>query len=83
MPCQRNCEVKRLNLILKDIKHDKLKTLREIYEVTEELGRDNPHRREEVARSKIDIEQKLVIAVAEVMNIEEEISRGCTTCREN
>ena len=83
MPCQRNCEVKRLNLILKDIKHDKLKTLREIYEVTDELGRDNPHRREEVARSKIEIEQKLVTAVAEVMYIEEEISRGCTTCREN
>ena len=83
MPCQHNCEVKRLNFILKDIKHDKIKTLREIYEVTEQLGRDNPHRREEVTRSKREIEQKLMTGVAELMYIEDEISRGCTTCREN
>ena len=83
MPCQHNCEVKRLNLILKDIKNDKIKTLKNIYEVTEELGRDNPHRREEVTRSKREIEQKLMTAIAELMYIEDEISRGCTTCREN
>ena len=83
MPCQQTCEVKRLNLILKDIKQDKLKTLREIYEVTDQLGRDNPHRREEVTRSKQEIEQKLMTGVAELMYIEDEISRGCTTCQEN
>ena len=83
MPCQQTCEVKRLNLILKDIKKDKIKTLREIYEVTDQLGRDNPHRREEVTRSKQEIEQKLMTGVAELMYIEDEISRGCTTCREN
>ena len=83
MPCQQTCEVKRLNLILKDIKQDKIKTLREIYEVTEQLGRDNPHRREEVTRSKQEIEQKLMTGVAELMYIEDEISRGCTTCQEN
>ena len=83
MPCQRNCEVERLNFQLKDIKHDKINTLKEIYEVTEELGRDNPHRRDEVTRSKREIEQKLMTAIAELMYIEDEISRGCTTCREN
>ena len=83
MPCQQTCEVKRLNLILKDIKQDKLKTLREIYEVTDQIGRDNPHRREEVTRSKQEIEQKLMTGVAELMIIEDEIARGCTTCREN
>ena len=83
MPCQHNCEVKRLNLILKDIKHDKIKTLKNIYEVTEELGRENPHRREEVARSKREISQKLMAGIAELMYIEEELSRGCTTCRTN
>ena len=83
MPCQRNCEVERLNFQLKDIKHDKINTLKEIYEVTEQLGRDHPHRRDEVTRSKREIEQKLMTAVAELMYIEDEISRGCTTCREN
>ena len=83
MPCQHNCEVKRLNVQLKDIKYDKIITLKEIYEVTEQLGRDHPHRRDEVTRSKREIEQKLMTAVAELMYIEDEISRGCTTCREN
>ena len=83
MPCQHNCDVKRLNFQLKDIKHDKINTLKEIYEVTEELGRGNPHRRDEVTGSKREIEQKLMTAVAELMYIEDEISRGCTTCREN
>jgi hypothetical protein len=75
--------VERLNFQLKDIKHDKINTLKEIYEVTEELGRGNPHRRDEVTRSEREIEQKLMTAVAELMYIEDEISRGCTTCREN
>ena len=83
MPCQQQCEVKRLNLILKDIKNDKIKTLKNIYEVTEELGRENPHRRDEVARSKREISQKLIAGLSELMYIEEELSRGCTTCRAN
>ena len=61
----------------------RLALLKEIYEVTEELGRGNPHRRDEVTRSEREIEQKLMTAVAELMYIEDEISRGCTTCREN
>ena len=83
MPCQHNCEVNQLNAQLKEIKPDKIITLKEIYEVTEELGRDHPHRRDEVTRSKREIEQKLMTAVAELMYIEDEITRGCTTCREN
>ena len=83
MPCQQTCEVKRLNLILKDVKLDKLKTLREIYEVTDQIGRDHPHRREEVTRSKVDIEDKIMTGVAELMIIEDEIARGCATCRES
>ena len=75
--------MKRLNLILKDVKLDKLKTLREIYEVTDQIGRDHPHRREEVTRSKEDIEDKIMTGVAELMIIEDEIARGCATCREN
>ena len=46
-------------------------------------SRDNPHRIEEVTRSKQEIELKLMTGVAELMIIEEEIERGCTTCRES
>ena len=83
MPCQYNCDVKWLNFQLKDIKIDKIETLRDIYEVTDQLGRDHPHRRDEMTRSKIEIDEKLMTAVAELLCIEDEISRGCTTCREN
>ena len=52
MPCHHNCEIKQLNAQLKEIKQDKIITLKEIFEVTEQLGRDHPHRRDEVTRSK-------------------------------
>ena len=83
MPCQRNCEIIQLNARLKDIKLDKIATLRQILEVTEELGRDQPHRRDEVTRSKREIEQKLMSAIAELMYLEEEITNGCSACQEN
>ena len=75
--------MKRLNFQLKDIKIDKVEILREIYEVTVEIGRDYPHRRDEMERSKIEIYDKLTTAVAELLCIEDEIVRGCTTCRDN
>ena len=83
MPCQHNCDVKRLNFQLKDIKIDKIETLREIYEVTVEIGRDYPHRREEMNRSKVELYEKITKAVAELLITEDEIVRGCTTCRDN
>ena len=75
--------MKQLNFQLKDIKIDKVETLREIYEVTVEIGRDYPHRRDEMNRSKDEIYEKLTTAVAELLIIEDEIVRGCTTCRDN
>ena len=83
MPCQQTCEVKRLNLILKDVEQDKIRTLRDIYDVTDQIGKENPRRFEEMTRNKQEIKQKLMTGVAELMIIEEEIERGCTTCRES
>ena len=83
MPCQENCEMEQLNLQLKDIKIDKVETLRDIYRVTDQIGRDPPHRREEMERNKAEIYEKLTTAVAQLLCIEDEIIRGCTTCRDN
>ena len=83
MPCQENCEMEQLNLQLKYIKVDKVDTLRDIYRVTDQIGRENPHRREEMEVSKAEIYEKLTTAVAQLLCIEEEIMRGCRTCREN
>ena len=83
MPCQRHCDVHRLNIQLKEIKLDKVKTLQEIYEVTDQLGRDNPQRKTVATRSKIEIKTKLKNAVFELLCIEDEVTRGCTMCRYN
>ena len=83
MPCNQTCEVKRLSLILKDIKIDKLKILRNSYDLTDQIRRDYPERYEEMTRNLLDIERKTIAGVAELMKVEEEIARGCTTCRES
>ena len=83
MPCNQTCEVKRLSLILRDIKIDKLKTLKKTYELTNRIRRDYPDKYEEMTRNMLDIERKTIAGVAELMKIEEEIARGCTTCRES
>ena len=83
MPCHHQCEIKQLNAQLKEIKQDKVATLRQILEVTEELGRDNPHQRDEVARSRRQIQRKLIDAISELMYINEEIATGCRTCQTN
>ena len=83
MPCNQTCEVKRLSLILRDIKIDKLKTLRNTYELTDQIRRDYPEKYEEMTRNLLDIERKTIAGVAELMKVEEEIARGCTTCRES
>ena len=83
MPCQQTCEVRRLTLILKDIKIDKLKTLKNTYELTDQIRRNYPERSEEMTRNMRDIERKTMSGVAELMTIEEELARGCTTCRES
>ena len=75
--------MKRLNLQLKDIKIDKVETLREIYRVSDQIGNDYPHRREEMERNKAEIYEKLTTAVAQLLCTEDEIIRGCTTCRDN
>ena len=44
---------------------------------------DHPERYEEMTRNLQDIEQQTLAGVAELMKVEEEITRGCTTCRES
>ena len=82
MPCLLTCEVRRLTLVLKDIKIDKLKTLKNTYELTVQIRRSYPEKEEEMSRNMRDIEQKTLTGVAELMTIEEELARGCTTCRD-
>ena len=83
MPCDPQCQIRQLNSQLITIKEEKIATLRQILDVTEELGRQAPHQRDEVARSKRQISQKLVEAMAELMYLTDEIAIGSNTCQTN
>ena len=83
MPCDPQCQIRQLNSQLITIKEEKIATLRQILDVTDELGRHAPNRRDEVARSKRQISQKLVEAVAELMYLTDEIANGCNPCQVN
>ena len=72
-----------LNARLKEIKQDKVVSLRQILEVTEELGRETPHGRDEVARNKRKVQRKLIDAITELMYLNDEIARGCNPCQTN
>ena len=83
MPCDPQCPVRELNSQLINIKEEKIATLRQILEVTDELGRQAPHRWDEVARGRRQIEYKLVEAVAELVYLTNEIALGCNSCQAN
>ena len=85
MPCDPQCQIqiRQLNSHLITIKEEKIATLRQILDVTDELGRQAPHRRDETARRRRQIEHKLVEAVAELVCLNNEIARGCNPCQVN
>ena len=69
MPCDPQCPVRGLNYQLINMKEDQIATLRQILEVTDELGRQAPHRRDEVARRRRQIQTKLVQAMTELVSL--------------
>ena len=83
MPCPQTCEVRKLTLVLKEIKTDKLKTLKKTYELTNHIRLNYPRKSDEMTRNMSNIERQTRSGVAELMKIEEELARGCTTCRES
>ena len=83
MPCDPQCPVREPNNQLINIKEEKIATLRQILDVTDELGHQAPHQRDEAARSRRQIEYKLVEAVAELVYLTDEIACGCNTCQVN
>ena len=83
MPCDPQCQIRELNSQLITIKEEKIATLWQILDVTDELGCQAPHRRDEAARRRRQIEYKLVEAVAELVYLTDEITRGCNPCQVN
>ena len=65
------------------MKQVQIATLRQIQEVTDEIGRQAPHRRDEVERNTSQIQTKLVLAMRELASVSDEIALGCDTCQAN
>ena len=65
------------------MKQVQIATLRQIQEVTDEIGRQVPHRRDEVERRTRQIQTKLVQAMRELASLTDEIALGCDTCQAN
>ena len=78
MPCDPQCRIRQLNGQLITIKEEKIATLQQILDVTEEIGR-----RDEVMRSKRRIIDKLVELMAEIAYLTAETDRGCNPCQPN
>ena len=83
MPCDPQCPIRRMNNQLKNMKQVKIATLRQIQEVTDEIGRHAPNRRDEVERNTSQIQTKLVLAMRELASLTDEIALGCDTCQAN
>ena len=83
MPCDPQCQIRQLNSQLITIKEEKIATLWQILDVTDELGCQAPHRRDEVERRRRQIQTKLVQAVAELVSLTDEIALGCDSCQAN
>jgi hypothetical protein len=83
MPCDPQCPVRGLNNQLINMKQVQIATLRQIQEVTDEIGRQAPHRRDEVERRTRQIQTKLVLAMRELASLTDEIALGCDTCQAN
>ena len=76
MPCKPNCE-QRLLLIVKE---EKIVKLRKVMEWVNDLGRQEPLRKEEI-RAKIEVvNNKIIKIMAESGLLVNKLSRGCRLC---
>ena len=65
------------------MKQVQIATLRQIQEVTDKIGCQAPHRKDEVERRTRQIQTKLVQAMRELASLTDEIALGCDTCQAN
>ena len=76
MPCNPNCEQR----LLLTIKEEKIAKLRKVMEWVNDLGRQEPLRKEEI-RAKIEVvDNKIIKIMAESGLLVNKLSRGCRLC---
>jgi hypothetical protein len=83
MPCDSQCPVRGLNNQLINMKQVQIATLWQIQEKNDEIGRQAPHRRDEVEGRTRQIQTKLVQTMRELASLTDEIALGCDTCQVN
>jgi len=76
MPCKPNCEQR----LLLTVKEEKIAKLRKILEWVNELGRQEPLRKEEVIAKVRVVDNQIIKIMAESGLLVNKLSRGCRLC---
>ena len=76
MPCRADCDLRQLLLA----KEDKISKLQQTKRWVDDLGRQEPHRREEIRGKQEVVTNKLVQALAEAGFLVNQLASGCAIC---
>ena len=78
MPCQADCDLRQLLLA----KEDKISRLQQTKRWVDDLGRQEPHRRDEIRAKQEVVTNKLVQTLAEARVLVNRLENGCVICNE-
>ena len=79
MPCKTDCEQRQLLLV----KEDKIAKLQQAMKWVNDLGNQEPHRREEVKTKLEVVNTEIVKTMAEAGLLVNKLARGCRLCNHN
>ena len=78
MPCRADCNLRQLLLA----KEDKISKLQQTKRWVDDLGRQEPHRHDEIRAKQEIVINKLVQTLAEAGVLVNKLASGCSTCNE-
>ena len=78
MPCRADCNLRQLLLA----KEDRIANLQQTKRWVDDLGRQEPHRHDEVKTKQDIVISKLVQTLAEAGVLVNKLAGGCSTCNE-
>ena len=78
MPCQVDCDLRQLLLA----KEDKISKLQQTKRWVDDLGRQEPHRHDEIRAKQEIVITKLVQTLAKAGVLVNKLANGCSICNE-
>ena len=78
MPCKVDCEQRQLLLV----KEDRIAKLQQAMKWVNDLGNQEPHRREEIQTKLEIVNNEIVKSMAEAGLLVNKLARGCRLCND-